>query len=61
MKNFPFLKTIALGAVSCACIIDASAAKQVYRTEKFGDGYTFGPEQCVSTSDYITDLSGRTL
>lgn len=61
MKNFPFLKTIALGAVSCACVIDASAAKQVYRTEKFGDGYTFGPEQCVSTSDYITDLSGRTL
>lgn len=52
---------MALSAFSCACLCEASAAPQVVRSERFGDGYTYGPEFCVSTTDNITGPDGRAL
>lgn len=61
MRKIPFLKVMALSTLSCACLLNASAAKQVFRTEKFGDGYAFSADQCVSTTDYVTGPDGRTI
>lgn len=51
----------AMATFTCLGIMNVSAGKQVIRSERYGDGYAYGVDQCVSTSESLIGSDGRAL
>ena len=51
----------AMATFTCLGIMNVSAGKQVIRSERYGDGYAYGDDQCVSTSESLIGSDGRAL
>ena len=60
MKKFTFLIPV-MATLSCLGTLSAQADRQVVRSEQYGDGYSYGIDTKVSTTENVVGTEGRTL